>query len=95
MLTQSPFLAQCFVYGDSLQSVLVAIVVPNVEHLEPWAKSQNITASSYAELCSKPEVNAAILKEMTEVGKKASLKGKNYLHVQTKYQMLELYMIYE
>ena len=54
---------------------MVAIVVPNLEHLEPWAKSKKISASSAAELCSKPEVNAAILKELTEVGKEAQLKG--------------------
>eukprot|EP00658_Telonema_sp_P-2_P035592 TRINITY_DN25853_c0_g2_i1.p1 TRINITY_DN25853_c0_g2~~TRINITY_DN25853_c0_g2_i1.p1 ORF type:complete len:653 (+),score=193.98 TRINITY_DN25853_c0_g2_i1:116-1960(+) len=75
LLTQSPFLAQCFVYGDSLQAVLVAIVVPNVEHLEPWAKAKGIKFGSFAELCSLPEVKKAILDSMTSQGKKAQLKG--------------------
>ena len=32
--------AQVMVYGDSLQHKLVAIVVPDPEVLEPWAKSR-------------------------------------------------------
>jgi long-chain acyl-CoA synthetase len=34
---QSPFIQECFIHGDSLQSFLVAIVVPDLEAIEQWA----------------------------------------------------------
>lgn len=36
--TQSPLVAQSFVYGDSLKSFIVAVIVPDHEALEAWAK---------------------------------------------------------
>lgn len=39
---KSPFIAQCFVYGDSLQSYLVGIIVPDQEYLLRWAKNNDI-----------------------------------------------------
>jgi len=74
VMIQSPFVAQCFVYGDSLQSMLVAVVVPNAEYVEPWAKAQGL-AGDMASLCANPGVNEAILADMTAVGKGADLKG--------------------
>jgi hypothetical protein len=43
---QSQFVQQIFVYGDSLKSVLVAIVVPKVDNLKLWAKQEGIEVSS-------------------------------------------------
>lgn len=37
--TQSPLVAQSFVYGDSLRSFIVAVIVPDHEALEAWAKA--------------------------------------------------------
>ena len=37
---RNKFVAQSFVYGDSLQAHLVAIVVPDIEILLPWAKQK-------------------------------------------------------
>ena len=34
---RSPFIAQVFVYGNSLRAQLVALVVPDAEVLLPWA----------------------------------------------------------
>ena len=39
---QSEFIAQIFIYGDSLQNYVVAIVVPDKVQLEKWAASNNI-----------------------------------------------------
>ena len=36
-IAQSNYIAQIFVYGDSLQHVLVAIIVPDKPFLEKWA----------------------------------------------------------
>lgn len=40
--TQSPFVMQNFVYGDSLQSCLVGVVVPDPEYLLPWAEKVSL-----------------------------------------------------
>lgn len=37
---RSLFVAQSFVFGDSLRDKLVAIVVPDPDHLLPWAASR-------------------------------------------------------
>ena len=40
MYVRSPFVAQSFVFGDSLRHQLVAVVVPDPDHLLPWAASR-------------------------------------------------------
>lgn len=37
-----PYVLQSYVYGDSLKSYLVAVVVPNLENLIPWARQNGI-----------------------------------------------------
>ena len=39
---RSKFISQVFVYGDSTQATLVAIVVPDRETVEPWLREQGI-----------------------------------------------------
>lgn len=34
---QSDYIAQCFVYGDSIKDACVAVVVPEVEVVKRWA----------------------------------------------------------
>lgn len=56
--TRSPFVAQCYVYGDSLKAQLVAIVVPDAEVLMPWAKvssrSRRLSRAGGNRPCSLP-----------------------------------------
>lgn len=52
--TQIDLIKQIFVYGDSLQSYLVAIVVPDKDELLKWAKSHSIE-KDFAELIKTPE----------------------------------------
>uniref|UniRef100_A0A8C4H2G7 Arachidonate--CoA ligase n=1 Tax=Dicentrarchus labrax TaxID=13489 RepID=A0A8C4H2G7_DICLA len=65
--------AQVFVHGDSLQSCLVAIVVPDPEVLPGFAKNLGCQGS-LEELC-KNTVMKAILSDMTKLGKEAGLKS--------------------
>eukprot|EP00066_Takifugu_rubripes_P009375 XP_003976262.1 PREDICTED: long-chain-fatty-acid--CoA ligase 1-like [Takifugu rubripes] len=65
---------QVFVHGDSLQSHLVAIVVPDPEVFVGWAKDQGLVGS-YKELCQKPDVKKAVLENMRAIGKEAGLKS--------------------
>uniref|UniRef100_A0A7N8XVS0 Long-chain-fatty-acid--CoA ligase n=1 Tax=Mastacembelus armatus TaxID=205130 RepID=A0A7N8XVS0_9TELE len=66
--------AQVFVHGDSLQSCLVAIVVPDPEVLPSLAKNMGCQGS-VEELCKNEEIKKAILSDMTRLGKEAGLKS--------------------
>uniref|UniRef100_A0A8C2ZGK4 Long-chain-fatty-acid--CoA ligase n=1 Tax=Cyclopterus lumpus TaxID=8103 RepID=A0A8C2ZGK4_CYCLU len=66
--------AQLFVHGDSLQSCLIAIVVPDPEVLLGLA--QNLGCQdSIEELCKNTDIKKAILSDMTKLGKEAGLKS--------------------
>ncbi|PNW74853.1 hypothetical protein CHLRE_12g507400v5 [Chlamydomonas reinhardtii] len=77
--TRSPMVLQVFVYGDSLRSQLVAVVVPDPEVLVPWAKERGI-AGSLPELCANPHVRDAVLKSMQEQAREAQLRGFEQVH---------------
>uniref|UniRef100_UPI003AB0534E long-chain-fatty-acid--CoA ligase 5 isoform X1 n=1 Tax=Centroberyx gerrardi TaxID=166262 RepID=UPI003AB0534E len=66
--------AQVFVHGDSLQSSLVAIVVPDPEVVPSFAKKLGLQGS-LEELCKNMGVKKAILSDMTKLGKEAGLKS--------------------
>ncbi|RVE68422.1 hypothetical protein OJAV_G00091250 [Oryzias javanicus] len=65
---------QVFVHGDSLQSYLVGIVVPDPEVFIDWSKERGFMGS-YEELCQNPDVKNAVLEDMKGVGKEAGLKS--------------------
>lgn len=71
---RSAALLQVFVHGDSLQSHLIGIVVPDPEVFAGWAQEKGIVGS-YDELCRNQEVKAAILEDLTRLGKEAGLKS--------------------
>ncbi|XP_073147333.1 long chain acyl-CoA synthetase 6, peroxisomal-like isoform X1 [Henckelia pumila] len=72
------FVSQCFIYGDSLNSSLVAVVCIEPESLKDWAVSQGVKHDNLGELCSNPRAKAAVLAEMDAVGKEAQLRGFEY-----------------
>uniref|UniRef100_A0A8B9KAZ0 Arachidonate--CoA ligase n=1 Tax=Astyanax mexicanus TaxID=7994 RepID=A0A8B9KAZ0_ASTMX len=81
---------QVFVHGDSLQSFLIGIVVPDPEVFVNWNKDRGIVGS-YEELCQNPDVKKAVLEDMTAVGKKAGLKS--FEQVKDVYLHSELFSI--
>lgn len=75
--TQSPLIAQCFVYGDSLQAFLVAVVVPDFEVVKSWATDNGIgtDGSWMREVVSNPSLNEAIMEQIKQASKKNGLRG--------------------
>ncbi|PWA89831.1 AMP-binding protein [Artemisia annua] len=71
----SKFVAQCFVYGDSLKSSLVAVVSLDQDVLKAWAAAEGIKYKDLKQLCNDPRARAAVLADMTQVAKKAQLRG--------------------
>ncbi|CAI5484905.1 unnamed protein product [Closterium sp. Yama58-4] len=63
-----------WVYGNSFESVLVAVVVPNEAALLAWAKGAGVEGD-YAALCQTPQARSFILEKLVETGKKGQLKG--------------------
>ena len=65
---QSSYIQQIHVHGDSLQSFLVAIVVPDFEMVQKWLATQTAEESkgqvSDEAICSNPEVKKLILESM-------------------------------
>ena len=51
---------QIWVYGNSYESTLVAIVVPDKKTLMSWA-SENGAGSDFKAVCSKPAVSTSFL----------------------------------
>ena len=73
--SRSPLIAQAFVHGDSLESSLVAVVVPDEEELRAWASKHKIGSRDFADLVANPAVKAAIEADMRKFEKEAGLKG--------------------
>ena len=68
-------IAQAFIYGDSLQAVLVAIIVPDEETLVPWATRNGHSGKTYKELCKDETVKKSVVKMLGDYGKANDLKG--------------------
>ena len=68
----SRFVAQAFVHGDSLQSYLVGILVPERTVCEAWA-AEHSAESSWESLCQDEALARLILADVTEIGRRAGL----------------------
>ncbi|TKW01211.1 hypothetical protein SEVIR_8G164900v4 [Setaria viridis] len=71
---QSPLVASVWVYGNSFESFLVAVVIPERQALDEWAAANNKT-SDFAELCNDPKAKGYIQDELNKTGKKLGLRG--------------------
>ncbi|RLN96460.1 hypothetical protein BBJ28_00020152 [Nothophytophthora sp. Chile5] len=75
--TKSKYVAQLFAYGDSLQSCLVGIVVPDPEMAEAWAQERGLVGANAtgAQVVGHPEFQKTVLEDMASVAKAAELRG--------------------
>jgi long-chain acyl-CoA synthetase len=72
--------AEVFVHGESLQSVLVGIVVPDRPWVLEYAQSKSLQGS-FEDLIKLKEINEAILQNMIAQGKSEKLLGFEQIKV--------------
>ncbi|KAK1320622.1 Long chain acyl-CoA synthetase 4 [Acorus calamus] len=63
-----------WIYGNSFESFLVAIVNPNQAALQRWAE-ENGESGDFTSMCENPKAKAYILGELTKIAKEKKLKG--------------------
>ncbi|KAG6484084.1 hypothetical protein ZIOFF_060878 [Zingiber officinale] len=71
---QCPLLTSIWVYGNSFESFLVGVVVPEKSLLEEWAKSNDVSGD-FDQLCKHPKARKHIMEELNKTGQKYQLKG--------------------
>ncbi|KZS19374.1 Long-chain-fatty-acid--CoA ligase 5 [Daphnia magna] len=71
---KSQYVAQVFVYGESIKSCTVGVIVPDVENVKRYADERGILGT-HSVLCNMPEIKQLILNDITDLGKKAGLKS--------------------
>ncbi|XP_071952898.1 long-chain-fatty-acid--CoA ligase 5-like isoform X2 [Antedon mediterranea] len=71
---KSLYVAQAFVFGYSLKSNLVGIVIPDEEELMKYAKSKSLDMT-FQELCKHKTIYDKLFEDMVKVAKECNLKG--------------------
>ncbi|KAF9902598.1 hypothetical protein BX616_001880 [Lobosporangium transversale] len=81
-LARIPFIQQIFIHGDSHESCLVAILVPEPDMFIPFAnkilQDANVVlgdSATYKKICKDQKLRKAVLQELISAGKQAGLKG--------------------
>jgi long-chain acyl-CoA synthetase len=78
ILIRSLLIGQCFVYGDSFQSCLVAIIVPDEDVLRKWANdvdAASLGGESIQELCQNEQLIGEIMMQIKSLSKSSGLHG--------------------
>jgi long-chain acyl-CoA synthetase len=78
ILIRSPLIAQSFVHGDSFQSCLVAVIVPDEEPVLAWAKASadgTLENLSFEQLCRSEVLSGELMSEVLKLSKENGLHG--------------------
>jgi len=70
---KNPVLDQVFVYGESTEQFIVAVVVPGEAPLMKWAAANGVKGS-FQEVCASPEANKYVLEQITATSEEAKLR---------------------
>ncbi|OQS00035.1 Long-chain-fatty-acid--CoA ligase [Thraustotheca clavata] len=74
VIQSSTLVAAAFVYGDSLRSSLVAVIVPDESAITNLAATLNLSGT-IADWCKSPKINERILQDIVRVSKAEGLFG--------------------
>jgi long-chain acyl-CoA synthetase len=78
VIIQSLLIGQAFVHGDSLQSALVAVVIPDEEPVRSLIEASgnsSLAKASLSEICQSDKLKAIIMAEIKKIGKANGLLG--------------------
>lgn len=77
MYTKSKFISQIFVYGDSFQSFLVGIIVPDEEYIRnDWCPQNKVTEDTpFERVCRNYKLKVDILEDMKRISEQTGLFG--------------------
>ncbi|XP_020584641.1 long chain acyl-CoA synthetase 4-like [Phalaenopsis equestris] len=67
-----------WIYGNSFESFLVAVVNPNNQALERWAEENGVRGEFFS-LCENPKAKEYILAELNKTAKAKKLKGFEFI----------------
>ncbi|XP_022761056.1 long chain acyl-CoA synthetase 4-like [Durio zibethinus] len=67
-----------WIYGNSFESFLVAVVNPNKQALERWADDNGVSGD-FDSICQNPMAKEYILGQLTKIGKEKKLKGFEFI----------------
>ncbi|XVE58060.1 hypothetical protein DITRI_Ditri04bG0140000 [Diplodiscus trichospermus] len=67
-----------WIYGNSFESFLVAVVNPNKQAMECWA-AENDISGDFDSICQNPKAKEYILGELSKIGKEKRLKGFEFI----------------
>ncbi|KAJ7945994.1 Long chain acyl-CoA synthetase [Quillaja saponaria] len=74
MYSRCPLITSIWVYGNSFESFLVAVVVPERKALEDWAAKHHVTGD-FKSLCENLKARKYILDELNGTGQENQLRG--------------------
>ncbi|CAH9126155.1 unnamed protein product [Cuscuta epithymum] len=72
--SRCPLVAAIWVYGNSFESFLVAVAIPERKALEDWAQINKETGG-FVELCKNPRAKKYVLDELNSTAKQHKLRG--------------------
>ncbi|XP_072966750.1 long chain acyl-CoA synthetase 4-like [Typha angustifolia] len=73
-----PDIDSIWIYGNSFESYLIAVINPNKQALEHWAETNGISGD-FPALCENPKAKEYILGELAKTGKEKKLKGFEFV----------------
>lgn len=71
LLKSDPLISQAFVYGEG-RSYLVALLTLNRAEAERWARSSGVAFKDFAELITRPEIEAMVRRAVEQVNARVS-----------------------
>jgi long-chain acyl-CoA synthetase len=74
LLKTHPLIDNICAYGDSMESFVICLVMPDHNKLTEMAEKLNVPTESFEEMCKDTTLNAEVVKELQSHGKKVKLE---------------------